>query len=135
MSHLDSLNTTPHWCNLVSYETFPESHKAFLSHTSTLTEPKSYQEAAKHPLWLEAINKELKALADNHTWDLVELPPGKKAIGNKWVFKIKLKSDGSLKRCKARLVAKGLIKNMVSELWFGGGLKFDSLSPPNILAI
>lgn len=43
----------------------------------------------------------------NHTWDLVDLPKGKKAIGSKWVFKVKLKSDGSLERCKARLLAKG----------------------------
>lgn len=56
---------------------------------------------------MEAINKELKALNDNHTWDLVELPPGMKAIGNKWIFKVKLKADRSLKCCKACLVAKG----------------------------
>lgn len=42
----------------------------------------------------------------NHTWDLVDLPPGKKPIGSKWVYKVKLKSNGSLERCKARLVAK-----------------------------
>lgn len=38
---------------------------------------------------------------------MVPLPPNKKPIGSKWVFKVKLKSDGSLERCKARLVAKG----------------------------
>lgn len=50
---------------------------------------------------------ELKALHDNHTWDLVPLPPNKKPIGSKWVFKVKLKSDGTIERCKACLVAKG----------------------------
>ncbi|CAO2838095.1 unnamed protein product [Amaranthus hypochondriacus] len=50
---------------------------------------------------------ELTTLQANHTWDLVPLPCGKKPIGCKWVFKIKLKVDGSLERYKARLVAKG----------------------------
>lgn len=50
---------------------------------------------------------ELLALEQNNTWDLVPLPPHKKPIACKWVFKVKLKSDGSLERYKARLVAKG----------------------------
>lgn len=41
------------------------------------------------------------------TWTLVPLPPGRKAIGNRWVFKIKHKADGSIDRYKARLVAQG----------------------------
>lgn len=53
------------------------------------------------------MQKELDALSKNKTWDLVPLPPGKKAIGCRWVFKVKLNADGSLERCKARLVAKG----------------------------
>lgn len=53
------------------------------------------------------MKKELLALETNKTWDLVDLPIGKKAIGCKWVYKIKLHADGSLERCKARLVAKG----------------------------
>jgi hypothetical protein len=34
----------------------------------------------------------------NNTWILTSLPPGKKAIGCKWVYKVKLKSDGSVER-------------------------------------
>ena len=38
---------------------------------------------------------------------MVNLPPGKKAIRNKWVYKIKYHSDGSVERCKVRLVILG----------------------------
>ncbi|CAL1400683.1 unnamed protein product [Linum trigynum] len=50
---------------------------------------------------------EIKALIKNQTWDVVNLPVGKKPIGNKWVYKTKFESDGSLDRLRARLVAKG----------------------------
>ena len=43
----------------------------------------------------------------NHTWELIDLPPGAKSIGYKWIFKRKLKPDGSLDKFKVRLVAKG----------------------------
>jgi len=43
----------------------------------------------------------------NQVWDLVDLPSGRRSIGNKWVFKIKHKADRSIEHYKARLVAKG----------------------------
>ena len=50
---------------------------------------------------------ELQALAANNTCQLTPLPPGKKTIGCKWVYKIKYHSDGTVERHKARVVAKG----------------------------
>ena len=41
------------------------------------------------------------------TWDLVDFLVGKSAIGCKWVYKIKTRSDGTVDRYKACLVAKG----------------------------
>ncbi|TXG48988.1 hypothetical protein EZV62_024863 [Acer yangbiense] len=49
----------------------------------------------------------IEALEKNNTWDLVPLPSSHKAIGCKWVFKVKYHSDGSIERYKAHLVAKG----------------------------
>ena len=50
---------------------------------------------------------EMKAFERNKTWELVELPRGKKLVGCRWVFIIKYKVDGSVKRYNARFVAKG----------------------------
>ncbi|KAL0327865.1 UNVERIFIED_CONTAM: Retrovirus-related Pol polyprotein from transposon TNT 1-94 [Sesamum calycinum] len=49
---------------------------------------------------------EIGALEENNTWKLVPLPAGKRPIGCKWVFKMKLRADGTVERYKARLVAK-----------------------------
>ncbi|GJW90367.1 ribonuclease H-like domain-containing protein [Tanacetum coccineum] len=49
----------------------------------------------------------LSAINSNDTWEVVELPLGRKAIGGKWVYRIKYKSSGDIDRYKARYVAKG----------------------------
>lgn len=61
----------------------------------------------QNPKWKEPMDKEIQALDKNKAWSMVDLPKGKKAIGSKWVFKVKYKANGDLKRYKARLVAKG----------------------------
>ncbi|PKI55650.1 hypothetical protein CRG98_023961 [Punica granatum] len=53
------------------------------------------------------MNEELRALELNGTWTLNSLPPGKKPISCKWVYKIKRQAEGSVERYKACLVAKG----------------------------
>jgi len=50
---------------------------------------------------------EISALEDNHTWELCPLPPGKKALGCKWVYEVKYHADSSIERFNARLVTLG----------------------------
>jgi hypothetical protein len=51
------------------------------------------------------MNSEFDALLCNQTWELVPPSHHLNAIGCRWIFKIKRKADGSIKRYKARLVA------------------------------
>ena len=49
----------------------------------------------------------MDSIITNNTWKLVDLPPGCKTIGCKWVLRRKLKLDGTTEKFKARLAAKG----------------------------
>ncbi|KAG8502689.1 hypothetical protein CXB51_000482 [Gossypium anomalum] len=57
--------------------------------------------------WKEAINDEMDSIMGNQIWILIDLPPGSKPIGYKWIFKKKMKVDGTIQKFKARFVAKG----------------------------
>ncbi|GKC35294.1 putative RNA-directed DNA polymerase [Tanacetum coccineum] len=62
---------------------------------------------SSRPSRISAMNNEMEALNSNKTCIITNLPPNTKAIGCKWVYKIKYKSNGEIERYKARLVAKG----------------------------
>ncbi|GJS51629.1 retrotransposon protein, putative, ty1-copia subclass [Tanacetum coccineum] len=75
-----------------------------------LNEPTSYKAAmldSKSNKWIDAMNAEIKSMMDNMVWVLVDLPPGCKTVGSKWIFKKKTDMDGIVHTYKARLVAKG----------------------------
>lgn len=57
--------------------------------------------------WKKPIEEELTALNENHTWDIVPVPPDKTLISSKWVFRAKRDQTGMICRYKARLCAKG----------------------------
>lgn len=65
------------------------------------------QEAIKNEGWRRAMQEEIRALEDNGTWTMEHLPPGKRALGSQWVYKIKYQSNGHIERLKARLVVFG----------------------------
>jgi hypothetical protein len=76
----------------------------------TAVEPQTYDEAInsdESSKWREAMEREIDSLERNNTWKLVPKPKDRDIVGCKWVFKVKLKADGSIERYKARLVAKG----------------------------
>lgn len=70
-------------------------------------DPTTFKEEVKDQGWCAAMQEEIDALERNNTWTLEDLPPGKKAIGCKWVYRAKYRSDGTTERLKARLVVFG----------------------------
>ncbi|CAI7796618.1 unnamed protein product [Closterium sp. NIES-54] len=76
---------------------------------AAIPEPKTLAEALSGPdaeKWKQSV-KEYDSLLENETWELCELPPGKKTISSKLIFRHKYGPDGELTRYKSRLVAKG----------------------------
>ncbi|GAA0155151.1 transmembrane signal receptor [Lithospermum erythrorhizon] len=70
-------------------------------------EPTSFKAAMTDPEWRKTMANEIRALEDNGTWRMESLPPGKKALDSRWVYKVKYNSDGSVERYKAPLVVFG----------------------------
>ena len=62
---------------------------------STVASPTNIQEALKDPKWITVVNNEMEALQRNDTWDLVEFPLGKKTMGCRFIFTIKLDEKGT----------------------------------------
>ncbi|GAA0168986.1 transmembrane signal receptor [Lithospermum erythrorhizon] len=72
-----------------------------------ITIPKIVSEAISHPGWRKEMEEEMRALELNGTWDLVLPPDGNTVVGCRWIFTIKMNSDGMVETLKARLVVKG----------------------------
>jgi hypothetical protein len=68
------------------------------------------------------MDDELGSIRDNNTWKLVNLPNNHKAIGLKWVYKIKKDAEEKLVKHKARLVAKGCVQEQ--------GVDFEEVFAP-----
>jgi hypothetical protein len=87
-------------------------------------EPECYEEAMQvdtKKKWEQGMKEEMDSLENNQTWDLVQFPAGKRALQNKWVYKLK-EEDGGEKRYKARLVVKGFAQTK--------GIYFDEIFSP-----
>jgi hypothetical protein len=85
-------------------------------------EPTSFGEAERTACWRQAMRDELRSIEENATWEPVPLPAGHRAIGLKWVFKVKRDELGNITRHKARLVAKGYVQR--------AGVDFDEVFAP-----
>jgi len=89
---------------------------------TTADEPTSFGEAELAACWRQAMRVELRSIEENATWELASLPAGHRAIGLKWVFKVKRDELGNIIRHKARLVAKGYVQR--------AGVDFDEVFAP-----
>ncbi|XP_055614999.1 uncharacterized protein LOC129761305 [Toxorhynchites rutilus septentrionalis] len=75
-----------------------------------MEEPVSFEEAAKSPQWCQAMDDEMKSHEECGSWNLVPLKPTRKAVGSKWVFRLKRNERGEVVKHKARIVAQGFSK-------------------------
>ncbi|GKB93541.1 ribonuclease H-like domain-containing protein [Tanacetum coccineum] len=98
----------------VTYTNLNTLNYCFSTNLNKSSEPTSYFEDVKNPNLIEGMNNEIEgmnneieALNRNNTWTVCDLPEGRKAVGSKWLWKIKYKSTGEIERYKARVVAKG----------------------------
>ena len=76
----------------------------------SFAEPATWQEALAGPdseAWWESMTEEIDSTTEAKTWDLVELPEGRTAIGCKWVQGRKRDAEGKVVRFKSRIVVKG----------------------------
>jgi histone deacetylase 1/2 len=85
----------------------PNPRYANLAATAISLLPSSISEALRDPNWSSAMQAEYDALMSNSTWTLVPRPPRTNVVIGKWVFRHKLRADGSLERYKARWVVRG----------------------------
>jgi hypothetical protein len=79
-------------------------------HAISSDEPSTFAEAEQSECWRAAMIEEMNSINDNKTWTLQDLPKGQRAIGLKWVFKLKRNKDGAVVKHKAHLVVKGFVQ-------------------------
>jgi Reverse transcriptase (RNA-dependent DNA polymerase) len=75
--------------------------------------------------WYNAMVEEPNRIIEKKTWVLVDLPPGKQALGTKWVCKIKRDANNIFERYKARVVVKGYA--------LIAGIEFDETFAPVVV--
>lgn len=91
---------------------------------SEIYEPRTFKQSQKcddKNKWMEAMKTEINSINKNKTWDVVDLPSNRKAIGCKWVYKVKYDEKNN-PQYKARLVAQGFNQRY--------GVDFDEVFAP-----
>jgi len=75
------------------------------------------------------MNEESNSLIQNNTWELVYLPPNRKLVRCKWIYKTKRAADGFITKYKDLLVAKGFsqVQGIYYEDTLAPVAKMDSI--------
>jgi hypothetical protein len=95
----------PKTANLVVFTVVTSTSTRVLHSPSS--EPFAFSDVDRYAVWHNAMCDEIAALRTNRTWSLVPFHPLMNVVGNRWVYRIKHRVDGSIERYKARLVARG----------------------------
>jgi hypothetical protein len=85
--------------------------RPFLSYMELMSDiidskPTSFEEAAGHRVWRDAMTEEYASIMKNDVWDIVPRLEGKSMVSSRWIFKIKHTADGCIEKYKARFVAR-----------------------------
>jgi len=70
------------------------------------SEPSTFDAAAKHKVWKDAMVEEYESILKNDVWEVVPGPQGKSIVTSKWIYKIEHVADGSVEKFKARFVVR-----------------------------
>jgi hypothetical protein len=91
-------------------------------HVVSSDEPASFTEAEHGPSWWKTMMEEMDSIEENGIYSLIDLPPGRKPIGVKCVFKVKRDEHGAMSKHKARLVVKDYV--------YRHGIDYDEVFTP-----
>uniref|UniRef100_A0A803LR03 Uncharacterized protein n=1 Tax=Chenopodium quinoa TaxID=63459 RepID=A0A803LR03_CHEQI len=76
-----SVKTVPEKIQTIANIPPSNTFSVLMSEVIKTSEPKSFKQAMKKQEWVNAMNEELEALDNNNTWEITDLPEGKRAIG------------------------------------------------------
>ena len=82
----------------------PERYRAFAAQVG---ESSSFQEAAPHQVWVDAMVEEYSSIMTNDVWEVVPRCQERSVVGSRWIYKIKYAADDNIEKFKAMFVAKG----------------------------
>lgn len=74
----------------------PSSSTVSVNNLTATHIPADYNEVMTDPRWKQAMDVEITALNQNHTWHLVQIPAGRKVVGCRWIFTVKLTANGAM---------------------------------------
>eukprot|EP00253_Pinus_taeda_P032414 PITA_32414 len=85
-------------------------------------DPSSFQEAAQHQVWMDAMVEEYNSIMVNDVWEVVPRLEDRSVVGLRWIYKIKYTADDNVEKYNAKFVAKGYAQK--------GGIDYEETFTP-----